>query len=148
MGSNFPTVLSVRTRTFLIPRFCTSMPTSRVHPSPNRIDDTAISKAYSLLVSAGVANLRRLSGSVWNRGFICVCEVFAWQGHDELWEPTLPIKRRARWRALGRMMLAAMSRNCNDGDAGQQDQEEVAVGRGGRMAGILRDSGQSTCGCR
>ena len=48
MGNSCPTVWSVTTQTFFDFRFFRSFPTSCVTPGPKRIDDAAISKAYSL----------------------------------------------------------------------------------------------------
>ena len=61
MASSLSTVASVTTATRFAPRFLRSMPTSRVTPGPNRIDDAAISKAYSFCWagSRGVAYPRR-----------------------------------------------------------------------------------------
>src|SRR5690349_8191711 len=61
MASSLSTVASVTTATRLAPRFFRSMPTSLVTPGPKRIDDAAISNAYSFCceTSRGVANPRR-----------------------------------------------------------------------------------------
>ena len=57
MASNLSTVSSVTTQTRLASIFFRSMPTSWVTPGPKRIDEAAISKAYSLScdASCGVA---------------------------------------------------------------------------------------------
>lgn len=56
MANRPSTTLSVTTQTLLAPRFLRSMPTSCVAPGPNRIDDAAISNAYSFCGdSSGVA---------------------------------------------------------------------------------------------
>jgi len=47
IASNPSTVSSVTTQTFFAPRFFKSIPTSCVTPGPKRIDEAAISKAYS-----------------------------------------------------------------------------------------------------
>ena len=71
IASSFATVLSVTTHTLFDPMFLKSIPTSFVHPGPNRILEAAISKAYSLFLeeSTGVARDRlawlRIEGVGW-----------------------------------------------------------------------------------
>lgn len=57
MASNSLTTLSVTTSTLLLPKFLKSIPTSLVTPGPKRIDEAAISNAYSFsrVGSIGVA---------------------------------------------------------------------------------------------
>lgn len=107
IGNRLSTVGSVTTTTFFDFRFFRSLPTSCVTPGPKRIDDAAISKAYSLDrgPSAGVAYRRFASALLWMKLAGDLLLLWWWLGfewHGQLggWVNWM-VRRRfdARWAA-------------------------------------------------
>ena len=113
MASSFNTVESVTTKTFFAPKCLKSIPTSFVQPGPKRMDDAAISKAYSFcwLKSTGVASDRtRPAYGLW----LWWWPGFEWHGHA-LW---VELMVRRRLKALvareGAILVIAIVVDCTE----------------------------------